>query len=164
MSIRKRRGFTLVEMILLIVVLSAAVVGVLLVFQNAVRSSADPQVYKQALAIGEGLLDEILLTSYDLQPGTGARANFDNVMDYDGYNTAPGGIVDINGTAVPGLAGYNAQVAVAVTTIAAGAAACAPAPAGCAVAEAMRVTVTVTGPNGFTVPLDGYRMRYVTGP
>jgi MSHA pilin protein MshD len=162
MSIRKRRGFTLVEMILLIVVLSVAVVGVLLVFQNAVRSSADPQVYKQALAIGEALLDEILLASYDPQPGTGARANFDDVMDYNGYNTAPpGGIVDINGTAVPGLASYNAAVAVVVTSVDSGAAPCLPAPPGCAVSEAMRVTVTVTGPSGFTVSLDGYRMRYV---
>lgn len=164
MSARKRRGFTLVEMIVLIVVLSAAVLGVLVVFQNTVRSSADPQVYKQALAIGEALLDEILLTSYDPQPGTGARANFDDVMDYNTYTTAPGGIVDINGTPVPGLAAYNAAVAVATTTIDAGTDPCAPAPAGCAVAEAMRVTVTVTGPSGFAVSLDGYRARYVIGP
>src|SRR5215211_7630170 len=104
MSGRSRRGFTLVEMIILIVVLSAALVGVLLVFQTTVRSSADPQVQKQALAIAESLLDEILLTSYDALPGSGPnRADFNDVNDYSGYTTGGGGMRDIENNLVPGL-------------------------------------------------------------
>jgi MSHA pilin protein MshD len=151
------RGFTLIEVIVLIVVLSAALAGVLLVFQNTVRSSADPQVYKQALAIAEGLLDEILLSSYDPLPGTGARANFDDVDDYAGYTTA-GGMKDINNNPIAGLTAYNvSNVAVAVVTLNDAGATLTP------VTEAKRVTVTVTGPAGFAISLDGYRLKYV-GP
>jgi MSHA pilin protein MshD len=147
-------GFTLIEIIVLIVVVSAALVGVLLVFQTTVRGSADPQVQKQAVAIAEALLDEILLTSYDPLPGTGARANFDDVADYAGYTTA-GGMVDIQGAPVAGLGAYNiANVTVGAVplndvgnTLT-------------AVAETLRVTVTVSGPNGVSISLDGYRSRY----
>jgi MSHA pilin protein MshD len=151
------RGFTLIEVIVLIVVLSAALAGVLLVFQNTVRSSADPQLYKQALAVAEGLLDEILLSSYDPLPGTGARANFDDVDDYAGYTTA-GGMKDINNNPIAGLTAYNvSNVAVAVVTLNDAGATLTP------VTEAKRVTVTVTGPAGFAISLDGYRLKYV-GP
>lgn len=145
----RERGFTLVEVIVLVVVVAIALVGVLLTFQTAVRSSADPQTRKQAIAIAEALLDEILLNAYDPLPGTGARANYDDVADYNGYATA-GGIVDINGAPVPGLGAYDATVAVVTTALA-------------GVGEAMRVTVTVTGPHGFPLALEGYRVRYV-GP
>jgi MSHA pilin protein MshD len=151
------RGFTLIEVIVLIVVLSAALAGVLLVFQNTVRSSADPQVYKQTLAIAEALLDEILLTSYDPLAGTGARANFDDVDDYNGFTTA-GGMKDINNNPVPGLGDYNvSNVSVTVVTLNDSGGVLTP------VAEAKRVTVTVTGPAGFALSLDGYRLKYV-GP
>ena len=156
--LRKRFGFTLVEAVVLIVVVATAVVGVLLVFQNTVRSSADPQVNKQALAIAEALLDEILLASYDAgQPGTGSRANFDDVDDYNGYTTGGGGMRDIQGNLIPGLGAYNASVTVAVAPLNESGGVLA------AVNEAKRVTVTVTGPQGFTITLDGYRTRYV-GP
>jgi MSHA pilin protein MshD len=154
---RKRGGFTLIELIVLVVVISAALVGVLLVFQTTVRSSADPQVHKQALAIAEALLDEILLTSYDPLPGTGARANFDDVSDYSGYTTA-GGMKDIQNNPVPGLEAYNvSNVAVTVVTLNDTGNVLTP------VAEAKRVTVTVTGPTSVAISLDGYRLKYV-GP
>ena len=162
MSIPRNAGFTLVEVVILIVVLSAAIVGVLLIFQNTVRSSADPQVQKQVLAIAEAMLEEVLLTSYDVQPGTGTRANFDNVTDYNGYTTAPGGMVDLQGAAVPGLQAYNVAVAAApvATAIDSAPSPCGPA---CPVSEAIRVTVTATGPGGISVVLEGFRMRYA-GP
>jgi MSHA pilin protein MshD len=157
MCARSSGGFTLIEVIVLIVVVSAALAGVLLVFQSTVRSSADPQVHKQALAIAEALLDEILLASYDPLPGTGARANFDDVDDYAGYTTI-GGMKDIQNNPVPGLADFNvSNVAVALVTLNDSGGVLTP------VAEAKRVTVTVTGPAGFAISLDGYRLRYA-GP
>ena len=142
----RSRGFTLIELIVLIVVIGAALAGVLLVFQNTVRASADPQVAKQAIAVAEGLLDEILLTAYDVGPGTGARASYDDVSDYHGYSSA--GILDSQGAAVPGLGAYNvASVSVATQALA-------------GVAEAKRVTVRVTGPQGIDVTLEGWRLRY----
>ncbi|HEX2199710.1 MAG TPA: prepilin-type cleavage/methylation domain-containing protein, partial [Burkholderiales bacterium] len=57
MRARSSRGFTLFEIVLLIAVVAAALVGVLLVFQSTVASSADAQVRKQALAIVEAVLE-----------------------------------------------------------------------------------------------------------
>jgi len=53
------RGFTLIELVLFIAVVGAGVAGSLLVFDYSSRSSADPIVRKQALAIAESLLEEI---------------------------------------------------------------------------------------------------------
>lgn len=143
----RSRGFTLLEMVVLIVVIGVALVGVLLVFQNTVRASADPQVRKQAVAIAEGLLDEILLAAYDpLGASAAPRRNFDDVDDYAPYSTA-GGMEDIDGVLIPGLEGYNADVDVAVAALG-------------GVAEAKRITVTVTGPQGLVVRLEGWRTRY----
>jgi MSHA pilin protein MshD len=155
----RARGFTLIEIIVLIVVMSAALVGLLLVFQTAVRSSADPQVQKQALAIAEALLDEILLTSYDPVLGTGPpRAAFNDVTDYNGYTTAGLGMRDIQDNAVPGLGDYNvANVVVTVVPLNDVGATLTP------VADTKRVTVTVTGPANVAISLDGYRVRYA-GP
>ncbi len=151
---RRARGFTLIEIIVLIVVMSAALVGLLLVFQTAVRSSADPQVQKQALAIAEALLDEILLTSYDPLPGTGSRVNFDDVDDYIAYSTA-GGMRDIEGNLVAGIGAYNVtNVAVTVVPLNDEFATLV------AVGEVKRVTVTVSGPAAVLISLDGYRVRY----
>ena len=151
----KRRGFTLIELIVLIVVLGTTLAGVMLLFQNVVRSSVDPQMRKQALSIAEAMLDEVLLSSYELQPGGGSRANFDDVGDYAGFSTA-GGITDLQGVAIPGLAAYNVSVAVAP------AAPLADSGGALAVAESRRVTVTVTvtGQPDMTVQLDGFRLGY----
>lgn len=144
----RSKGFTLVEVIVLIVVVAAALVGVLLVFQNTVRGSADPQVRKQALAIAEAMLDEVLLASYDNLGPTAGRRNFDDVHDYAAYSTA-GGMKDIDDVAIPGLENYNVT-SIAVATEALG-----------GVAEAKRITVTVSGPQGFSIVLDGWRLKYV---
>jgi MSHA pilin protein MshD len=154
----RRRGFTLVELVVLIVVIGIAAAGVLLVFQNTVRGSADPQIRKQALAIAEAMLDEILLNAFVHDATAPPRANFNDVDDYDGFSTATG-MTDIQGVAVPGLANYNVAVVTAPATLN-------DAPATLpAVAEARRITVTVTviGHPEMTVVLDGYRLNYA-GP
>lgn len=154
---RAAGGFSLIEVIVLIVVVSAALAGVLTIFQTSTRSSADPQVQKQALAVAEALLDEILLAAYDPLPGTGARADFDDVDDYAGYSTA-GGIRDIQGNPVAGLEAYDVS-GVTVTVVSLNdSGGVLP-----VVNEAKRVTVSVAGPQGFGVTLDGYRLKYA-GP
>lgn len=158
MRAKRGRGFTLMEVVVLIVVLGIAAAGVLLVFQNTVHRSADPQIYKQALAIAEAMLDEILLNAYDHDGVVGTRAQFNDVQDYNGYTTAPGGMTDIQGAAIPGLAAYNASVAVATPAALNDEGATLT-----SVAESRRVTVTVTHSSGASVTLDGYRLRYA-GP
>jgi MSHA pilin protein MshD len=148
MSTRKPYGFTLPELVLLIVVLSIAIAGVMVVFTTAVRGSADPLVAKQGLAIAEALVEEIQLASYAVQPGTGTvRQDFDDVLDYHGYATA-GGMVGIDGVAIPGLSAFNvASIAVTATALN-------------GVGEAFRIVVTVSGPGGFSISLEGYKVNY----
>jgi MSHA pilin protein MshD len=53
-------GLSLVELILAIVIVGASLAGILVVYDRAVRGSADPLVRKQAIAIAESLLNEVL--------------------------------------------------------------------------------------------------------
>jgi MSHA pilin protein MshD len=174
---RAAGGFTLIELVVFIVVVSAALAGVLRIFTQATVASADPMQRRQALAIAESLLDEVMLMPFTFCDGddanvetattaagcagaadaVGAEAGegrfappqFDHVNDYHGL--AMSGIVDITNAALAGLAGYSASVSVspaALGTITA------------ASGDALRISVTVTAPGGDTLTLDGYRSRH----
>ena len=111
----RARGFTFVELVISVVVLAIAVTGVLLVFTQTVRHSADPLLRQQALAIAEAYVEEIVSRHYD-DPSGGetfgaeageTRANYDDVWDYDGLAGAPTrpdgtnlGMTDIGGYSV----------------------------------------------------------------
>jgi MSHA pilin protein MshD len=123
---RRQRGVNLVELIVAIVIISIATVGVLLVYAQVVRFSADPMIQQQAVAIGEAYLDEILARPYDDPNGgeTGGpeagetRATYDDVQDYANLGNNPP--LDQNGVAAdfapadgqPDLAGFAVNVAV----------------------------------------------------
>ena len=62
----RERGLTLIEMIVFILVVSIALTGVLLVMNRTTARSSDPLVRKQALAIAEGLLEEVELMPFTL--------------------------------------------------------------------------------------------------
>ena len=145
-----QRGFTLIELIIFIVLVSVGLAGILLVMNTVVKSSADPMVRKQTIAIAESLLEEILLKEYGnpVDGYTGAvRAEFDDVSDYAGYSTSAG-VVDVLGAPVAGLSAYNISppVSVGATTDLGG-------------VSALRIRVSVTGPAG-TISLSGYRGNY----
>ena len=146
-SIKGQRGFTLIELIIFIVVVGAGLAGILSVSTTAIKSSADPMIRKQTIAIAESMLEEILLKDYANPTGgyTGTnRALFDDVDDYASY--ASTGIKDLTGTAVAGLTAYNVAVTIA-------------APAAVAGVTMKQVTVAVTG-GGNTITLTGYRANY----
>jgi len=173
----RQRGFTLIELIIFIVVVSAGLAGILSVMNTVVKSSADPMVRKQTIAIAESLLEEILLKEYcdpdtldttTTPPTCGAKSRettrnlYDDVDDYDGYKTTVGIVQpDAAATLVSGLGSYNIS-AVAVVTPGDGTAAATayatdtPALYGIG---AKRITVSVTGPQG-TISLTGYRANY----
>ena len=149
MSKFRHEGFTLIEVVIFIVVVSAGVAGILAVSNTVVKSSADPMVRKQAVAVAESMLEEIVLKEYANPVGgyTGVdRAQFDDVDDYAGYATT--GIQDVSGSAVAGLERYNVAVAVAATTDLTGVA-----------AKKITVSVTVTG-SSEAISLTGYRSNY----
>jgi MSHA pilin protein MshD len=58
-SLRCCGGFTIVELIIFIVVVSVGLVGILSVLNLTARNSADPMIHKQMLAIAESLADEV---------------------------------------------------------------------------------------------------------
>ncbi|OYU00089.1 MAG: hypothetical protein CFE40_01875 [Burkholderiales bacterium PBB1] len=170
------RGLSLIELVIFIAVVSAALAGVLAVFIQSTGTSADPMLRRQSLAIAEALLEEASLMPFTFCDGDdpnvatatstadckltesiGPEAGesryttpqFDHVNDYGGY--AMKGIVDITNTAVAGLSGYQASVAVtaaALNTMTS------------ASGDVLRISVTVTDPRGGTLTLDGYRTRY----
>ncbi len=171
------RGLTLPELLLAIVVLALGLAGVLAAFGPGNRASADPLLQRQALAVAESLLEEVLLMPFSFcdvddaavetasspagcsggaespgpESGEGrfAPPSFDHVNDYHGL--AMNGVVDIANTAVAGLAAYSASVAVeaaALHTI------------GADSGDALRITVTVNGPHGSRVVLQGWRTRH----
>jgi len=63
-SRRRTAGLSLIELIVFMVIVSAAVVGVLGALGISTRSSADPMLNKQALAIAEAVLEEVQLMPF----------------------------------------------------------------------------------------------------
>ncbi|MDO8931684.1 MAG: type II secretion system protein [Rhodocyclaceae bacterium] len=61
---RRQRGLTLVELIVFIVIVGVALAGVLTVLNHTTRHSADPMIRKQALAIAEAILEEVMLQPF----------------------------------------------------------------------------------------------------
>lgn len=58
------RGFTLIELIVFIVIVSVGLAGVMSSLNVSVKSSADPLQPKQALAVAEATLEAMLLKDY----------------------------------------------------------------------------------------------------
>lgn len=117
---RRARGFTLLEAIVAIVVISVGLAGVLAVFNVNVRNSADPVVRKQLIAIAEEMLEEIALRPFsgptkESDAGCG-RVTFDDVADYHLY-PANGQVCDVEGIAITALSGYTLAVTVTDVTM-----------------------------------------------
>lgn len=173
---RRAQGLTLIELLLFVVVVGIALAAMLRVFVTATAASADPVIRRQQLAIAESLLREVQLMPFTwcdptdanvetatstaactLAEGLGPESGetrygptyFNNVNDYAGFSMS--GIRDLTNTAVSGLSGYSANVAVAAAaldSITAGS------------GDALKITVTITGPDSSTVVLQGWRTRY----
>jgi MSHA pilin protein MshD len=139
----RQKGFTLIELIIFIVVVGAGLAGILAVSTNVVKSSADPMVRKQAMALADSILEEILQKEYADPDGTQGnettRATMDDVDDYNGKTKAT--FADWPSV----LASYTVAIAVDTTTLGG--------------LTAKRVTVTVSGGSN-TISMAGYRTSY----
>jgi MSHA pilin protein MshD len=149
MSIRRKNsGFTLIEIITTIVVVSIAATALLSIFSNLVKGSADPMLQQQATTIAEAYLEEILLKSYADPDGTEvgeARDSFDDIDDYNGLPDTE--VRDQNGDAIASLANFDVSVSVVVSPLN-------------GVAAAQLITVTVTHLAIDPTVLHGYRTSY----
>lgn len=152
---RTSSGFTLVELVIFIVIVSIAVAGILLVMNFTTANSADPQIRKQALSIAESLMEEASLAPFTYcsteMTADGSPCTVSNGTDtrLSGYDGPVNDIPEFN--PIPALANYNAQVTIqnaALDSVGA--------------SDALHITVTVT--NGSeSIRLDGYRTRYMPG-
>ena len=124
-------GFTLIELIVAIVILSIGAASFLTLINQTTRESIDPVIVQQANAIAQSYLEEILLNPFcdpDLSTDcpafcsggntctvcTAAEANrelFDDVCDYHNLNDLSGA-VDRNLNPLTGLGAYNISVTV----------------------------------------------------
>jgi len=147
---RNPRGFTLIELIVAMVVISVALVGVMSVINLTVLHSADPVLRQQSIAIAESYMEEISLKNYTDPDtdGEGNRALFDDVDDYDGLNDH--GARDQNGHAISGLEKYEVSVSVVPQSYG---------PVGMVV-SGLKIDVNVTNLGGESLTLTGYRTDY----
>ncbi len=145
-----RRGFTLPEALLAIVVVGIGLAGLLIVFSTISRSSADPVLRQQMTAIAQELLEEIQFKPYaaaaNAAPAGCARDTYNDIADYHGLSRT--GICSIDGVAIAALAGYTVNVSVASGTLA-------------GVSAAKLITVTV-GQGGDSLALSGWRTDYAS--
>ena len=172
---RRQRGLTLVELVIFIVIVGVAVVGVLQVITLNTRNSADPARRKQAMAIAEGLLEEVRLAAFSYCDGADPKAEeaesvgdctivdnagpeagntrpFDNVNDYvAAYGTPVSYTTNVLGNSFP--TGYTATVTVSQHAALGAAGALVPAGA------ALLITVSVAY-DADRVVLESIRTRY----
>jgi len=147
-------GFTLLEVIVFIVVISIALGALLAVFNHSVIRTVDPAVRIKALEKGQALMDEILARKFaDNTPTGGTPAcdsaggnacvaispdgDFDDVGDYNGYAD-----------------NSDARFPVSVSVVEAGA------DLGLPASGARRITISVAMPDGKILRLTSYKVNF----
>ena len=146
----RQQGVTLFELVVSVVILAIAGTGILMVFTQTARLSADPMLREQAVAIAQSYMDEILLHPLSDPDGTSgetARRLFDDVWDYHG--TSDDGARDQNGMAIPGLEDYKVAVAIDAAGVTLGG----------SPATYIRVRVTHAASAAVDIPLGAFRLN-----
>jgi MSHA pilin protein MshD len=176
-ALRRLAGFTLIEVIIFIVIVSVGLMGVLSAFNIGVAKSADPMVASQVLRIAEATMQEVLQKQYQNDStdpdNTSAtlgctvnttapkctantpaeRANYNDVDDYSGFSQT--GIKQLDGTtAVSGLENYTVTIAIDKSV-----AATLGSLTGGVPNQVKKITVTVSSGNQ-SIALTGYRSNY----
>ena len=185
--LRRQAGISLIELIMFIVIVSVALAGILLVMNVTTKSSADPIIHKQALAIAESLLEEVELmpftvcdpddvnaasavSSADCTGGAGG-ANDESKLpltfetgETRYHATTPfDNVSDYNGFSSVADGGIKDITGSTIAVLGGYSAAVTVAQqsiGGIAAAESLLITVSVTGPDGMPVAVDGVRTRY----
>jgi MSHA pilin protein MshD len=184
----RQAGMALIEVVVFIVVLGIGFAGMLVLYDQVTKASADPIVRKQALAIASSLLEEIELRAFtycdpddsavftatstagcsagkDEQIGAetfsppGTETRYSSTARFDNVN-------DYNGFQM--LAGIqditNLSIpglgSYQVTNVSVTPITAGELPDVADTTAALRISVTVTGPTNVSVSLQGYRLRY----
>jgi MSHA pilin protein MshD len=180
---RQGRGFTLIDVLVLITLLGIVAGAVTALFMNMAKQSAEVMRTRQVISVAQSLLNEIEMmpftncdpnisvsgcgpTAEAMGPEAGEvryhtvattlNTRFDNVNDYNGFtepNVRCAGICDIQGT-VLNPAGSTLEGCTSAVTVAP------QAMTGIANTEGLLITVTITCPGITRLTLQGVRTRY----
>ena len=181
-------GFTLIELIVFIVIVSVSVAGVLLAINTATRSGTDPMIRKNAIAIAEGMLEEVSLMPFTFCDADDAQATTATSSAVGAAGCTSAATVNAIGpeagetryaSATPfdhvdDYNGFSMNPIVDITNTAIGTLTSYSATVSVAAtalgsiaatdaqgqANALLITVTVSGPQNTTVVLQGYRTKY----
>lgn len=116
-----QKAFTLIEIIITIVILSIATGAIIGAFSTITRSSADPILIQQSVAIAQAYMEEINLQAYEdpVDESTDAegsnRTLYNDVDDYNGL--ADTVVRDSNGNAISALSNFTVSVIVSADTL-----------------------------------------------
>ena len=184
---RAERGLSLIELVVFIVVLGIGLAGTLVAYNQATRSSVDPLVRKQVLAIAASLLEEIQLRGFTYcdpddanvfsatiastaaTPGetpcaTKAEAppfGPDATPVNETSRTAYDNVNDYHGLTMSGIQDIQGNAVAGLGQYQASVSVTtAGASFGLSAEEALLIAVTVSGPAQVGLTLHGYRFRY----
>lgn len=185
-----QKGISLIELIMFILIVSIALVALLRVMNVTSKSSSDPLIHKQALAIAESMLEEVELMPFTfcdpddpsavtatsaVVGGTGCAVRVESSVPdtaFAPYQTATetryalasqfDNVYDYHGFGMPSGSIYNvASAPTGVNGYTLNAISVTPtALAAMPGGEAVQIRVSVTGPDNVEVILDGIRTRY----
>ncbi|MFQ6404246.1 type II secretion system protein [Methylophilus sp. 'Pure River'] len=187
-SIRNHYGFSLVEMVVFIVIVTTAIAGVIGALAFMSGHSADPLARKQAIAIAESLMQEIQQMPFTFcDPDDPNASTANGTADCTTSQANLGGpspagesrygaanpfdnVADYGGFTMPGggcagICRIGDATAINglngyVATVAIAQAGGAGAFAGMAADAVLQIVVTVTGPANTTIRLTGFKVRY----
>lgn len=169
----RQAGFTLIEIVLVIVLVGVMMAGMASLFAETIVNSHRPYLRQKALAVANAFMEEIQHKQWDdntpigggcVQIGgycpagpaaagigteEGSRADYDDVDDYNGLSQSPP--QDASGTDMPGFDGFTVTVTVQTPGSPWN---------GINEAQVKRIVVSVTSPNTETISLTSYRLNY----
>lgn len=125
-----KKGFTLIEIVMIIVLLGIIMPGIMLYFMQGVKDSAKPQRRNTAIFLAEALMEEIKSKRWDEtaainstcsnasatlgfevgETRIGGATGFDDIDDFNGLNNMPPN--DSQNNPMNNYPGYRQQVAV----------------------------------------------------
>ena len=177
MHMRVSHGYSLIELVVIIVVLAVALTGVTLAINQVVRQSPEALVQSRAMELAQTYMDEIITKRFDensgqggiprcdstdnaavacsgtLGPDTGepSRQQYDDVDDYHNLTETPPVSIVTAAPLNPVYDGYQIHVDVSY--------------AGTELGMtnnqfAKRITISITTPLGNVLPVSAYRVNF----
>ena len=146
---RRMAGVTLIELVVAMVIVGIALAGLVTVYNRASIASTDPLITQQMLAIGETMMEEVMLKPYEstITGQDATRAQYDELDDFTDYKKQA--VTDVDGNVIAGLERYRVAVTVG---------AAAQTLPGVQTADVKRIVVTVWNGEQSLV-LTGWRTR-----